>query len=99
MVRTARIGTARSLSNRKIYPEFKNLVIAGKTGTAQVPNPKGGKQLNIAWFVGFAPADSPQIAIAVAMEGHVPGEEYGGGMIAAPIAGAILKAWVAKHPK
>ncbi len=94
MVRTVQIGTARRL---KLIPELRSLGIAGKTGTAQVPNPKGGRQLNIAWFVGFAPADSPRIAIAVAMEGHVPGEEYGGGVIAAPIAGEILKTWSAKH--
>ncbi|MDR0901681.1 MAG: peptidoglycan glycosyltransferase [Opitutaceae bacterium] len=97
MVRTVQIGTARSI--KRFNPELRDLSIAGKTGTAQVPNPKGGKQLNIAWFVGFAPADNPRIAISVAMEGHVPGEEYGGGVIAAPIAGAIFKAWAAKQPK
>jgi penicillin-binding protein 2 len=96
MVRTVTIGTGRRL-NPRAFPEFQNLAIAAKTGTAQMANPKGGKYLNIAWFIGFAPAENPQIAIAVAMDGHVPGEEYGGGAIAAPIAGEILKTWAARR--
>ncbi|MDQ4059173.1 MAG: penicillin-binding transpeptidase domain-containing protein [Actinomycetota bacterium] len=53
--------------------------IAGKTGTAEVD--VGGKRKNHAWFVSFAPIDSPQVAIAVV-------SEYGGigGQVAAPIA-------------
>lgn len=49
---------------------------AGKTGTAQ--NPHGADH---AWFVGFAPADEPTIALAIIVEnaGH-------GGSIAAPVA-------------
>lgn len=96
MKRTVTRGTGRRLGPRS-FPELQNLEIAAKTGTAQMANPRGGKYLNIAWFIGFAPADAPQIAIAVAMDGHVPGEEYGGGAIAAPIAGEILKAWSAKR--
>jgi len=48
---------------------------AGKTGTAQ--NPHGDDH---AWFIGYAPVDKPQIAIAVVVEnsGH-------GGSVAAPI--------------
>jgi peptidoglycan glycosyltransferase len=37
--------------------------VAGKTGTAEVT---GG--VNQAWFIGFAPADDPKIAIAVTVE-------------------------------
>jgi penicillin-binding protein 2 len=49
---------------------------AGKTGTAQ--NPHGEDH---AWFIGYAPANDPEVAIAVVVEnsGH-------GGAIAAPIA-------------
>jgi penicillin-binding protein 2 len=98
MERTVKIGTGRRLNSRA-FPELQNLAIAAKTGTAQMANPQGGKFLNIAWFIGFAPAENPQIAIAVAMDGHVPGEEYGGGAIAAPIAGEILKTWAAKRAR
>ena len=56
--------------------------VAGKTGTAE--NEKAGK--THAWFIGFAPADNPQIAICVM-------KEYsgrGGGSVCAPIAGKII---------
>jgi peptidoglycan glycosyltransferase len=44
--------------------------VAGKTGTAEVPGNEacGGGDLNQAWFIGFAPADEPKIAIAVSIE-------------------------------
>ena len=54
--------------------------VAGKTGTAQ--NPRGEDH---SWFIGYAPIDSPRLAIAVLVE-H--GGE--GGETAAPIAGEIL---------
>lgn len=50
--------------------------IAGKTGTAE--NPHGEPH---AWFIGFAPADDPQIALAVIVENG-----GAGGSVAAPIA-------------
>ena len=45
--------------------------MAGKTGTAETPGNKscgGGADENQAWFIGFAPADDPQIAIAASVE-------------------------------
>jgi peptidoglycan glycosyltransferase len=45
--------------------------VAGKTGTAETPGNKacgGGSDENQAWFIGFAPADDPQIAIAASVE-------------------------------
>ncbi|RRJ99084.1 peptidoglycan glycosyltransferase [Opitutaceae bacterium TAV3] len=86
-------GTGRILNT----PLFKipDLRIAGKTGTAQKRTSQG--TLNFAWFVGFAPIESPRIAIAVMLEGDTPGEDTGGGRYAAPVAGAILKAWHAKR--
>jgi peptidoglycan glycosyltransferase len=45
--------------------------VAGKTGTAETPGNKacgGGIDENQAWFIGFAPADDPQIAIAASVE-------------------------------
>jgi len=74
------------------------LRIAGKTGTAQTT--RDGNKINIAWFVCFAPVENPQIAIAVAIEGDTPGEQFAGGHYSAPVAQAVLKAWFEKsqHP-
>ncbi len=60
---------------------LKNIEVAGKTGTAQ--NDTGKEH---AWFMGFAPADDPRIAIAVILEN----EGSSGGQSAAPIARQIL---------
>jgi peptidoglycan glycosyltransferase len=63
--------------------------VAGKTGTAQTvegANPH-------TWFIAFAPADDPQIAIAVIVEnGGSFGSEATGGAVAAPIARAVMLA-------
>ena len=58
---------------------IENINVAGKTGTAQVPNRIN--QNNDAWFVGFSPFDNPEIAVVVVVEGG-----GGGGKVAAPIA-------------
>ena len=45
--------------------------VAGKTGTAETPGSNacgGGSEENQAWFMGFAPAEDPKIAIAVSVE-------------------------------
>ena len=88
-------GTGRILQT----PRFRTpgLRIAGKTGTAQKRTPEG--TINFAWFVGFVPVENPQVAIAVMMEGDVPGENFGGGHYAAPVAGAIIKAWAEKNER
>ena len=87
-------GTARILSEDRLLPKIPGLRIGGKTGTAQKQSEKG--IINFAWFIGFAPIENPQIAIAVAIEGDTPGEETGGGLYAAPVAHAILKTWQEK---
>jgi len=72
--------------------------IAGKTGTAQVAEMRGGfvksEQLayairDHAWFVAYAPAENPEIAVAVLVEhgGH-------GGSAAAPLAKAVIERYV-----
>lgn len=66
--------------------------IAGKTGTAQ-KRVEGGRNINFAWFICFAPIERPEIAIAIAIEGDTPGEETGGGIYAVPVAYAILSKW------
>jgi peptidoglycan glycosyltransferase len=63
-----------------------NLSVAGKTGTAET----GVSGLNTAWFIAFAPADNPKIAIAVTIE-RTP--EFGG-TIAAPIAAKVITAYL-----
>lgn len=64
--------------------------IAGKTGTAQKVGTGGyvpGKY--VASFVGFAPADNPQVAMLVIID--EPVGIYYGGQIAAPVFGAAIK--------
>jgi penicillin-binding protein A len=61
--------------------------VAGKTGTAQ--NQSGAPH---AWFVGFAPAEDPQVAVAVIVEhGGDVGSEATGGRVAAPIAAQMMR--------
>lgn len=58
--------------------------VAGKTGTAETPFNEscgGGSEDNQAWFIGFAPADDPEIAIAATVECTLAF----GGDVAAPI--------------
>jgi penicillin-binding protein A len=58
--------------------------VAGKTGTAETPGNRacgGGIDENQAWFIGFAPADAPEVAIAATVECT---EQFGND-IAAPI--------------
>ena len=46
-----------------------------------------------AWFIGFAPAEDPQVAVAVVVEeGGDAGSEATGGRVAAPIAKAVVQA-------
>ena len=63
--------------------------VAGKTGTAQHAP---GRPPH-AWFIGFAPADDPRVAVAVLVEdGGSLGSEATGGKLAAPIAQAVMRA-------
>jgi peptidoglycan glycosyltransferase len=58
--------------------------VAGKTGTAEIDIQRG---INQAWFIGFAPADDPQIAVAATVE-RTSGF---GGEVAAPIAQQVME--------
>ena len=63
--------------------------VAGKTGTAQVAE---GTNPTV-WFVGFAPADNPTVAVAVVLpDGGDVGAEATGGAVAAPIARQVMEA-------
>ena len=61
--------------------------VAGKTGTAQTGNDNPA----VAWFVAFAPAASPQVAVAVVVE-DAGAPEVSGNQLAAPIAKAVIEA-------
>ncbi|MCL5057343.1 MAG: penicillin-binding transpeptidase domain-containing protein [Actinobacteria bacterium] len=60
--------------------------VAGKTGSAQ--NPHGQTH---AWFIGFAPAENPAIAVAVVVE-----NAGGGGNVAAPVARELMRLYLKK---
>jgi penicillin-binding protein A len=68
--------------------------VAGKTGTAETPGNiacGGGSEENQAWFMGFAPADEPKIAIAATVECT---EQFGND-VAAPIFRDVAEAILA----
>ncbi len=88
-----REGTAKILTQVASL-RVPGVRIAGKTGTAQIKRPQG--QVDEAWFIGFAPIENPQIAVAVAIDGTVPGENFAGGLESTPVASAILKKYFEK---
>lgn len=59
--------------------------VAGKTGTAET---QYGTALNNVWFIAFAPAQDPTVAVAVTLKG-VPGQ---GATFAAPVAKQVMEA-------
>jgi peptidoglycan glycosyltransferase len=61
--------------------------VAGKTGTAQT----GNDNPSVAWFVAFAPAQSPEVAVAVVVE-DAGAPEVSGNQLAAPIAKDVIEA-------
>lgn len=69
--------------------QIPGVTVAGKTGTAQ-----HGEGANPhAWFVSFAPAEAPEVAVAViVLDGGSLSSEATGGQLAAPIARAVLEA-------
>lgn len=80
MIDAVRHGTATAAA-------ISGVQVAGKTGSAQ--NPHGRTH---AWFIGFAPADQPRLAIAVVLE-----NAGSGGAAAAPVAGKILAEALKKY--
>jgi penicillin-binding protein A len=63
--------------------------VAGKTGTAQTSK----ERPPFAWFTAFAPADNPQVAVAVMIEdAGVERNEIAGGTLAAPVAKKVMEA-------
>jgi peptidoglycan glycosyltransferase len=64
--------------------QIPGIKVAGKTGTAET---EFGKKINNVWFIGFAPADNPRVAVAVT----VKGVQGFGGDFAAPIAKDLMQ--------
>jgi len=59
--------------------------VAGKTGTAET----SVRNVYTAWFIAFAPAENPKVAVAVVLEKQLNGF---GGAVAAPIAKQVMQA-------
>ncbi|WP_210651011.1 penicillin-binding protein 2 [Nocardioides sp. SYSU D00065] len=82
LVATVESGTATPA-------QIPGVEVAGKTGTAQ----STADQPPYAWFVSFAPADDPQVAVAVLVQSSdTAREEIAGGLLGGPIAKAIMEA-------
>jgi cell division protein FtsI/penicillin-binding protein 2 len=82
---TAKDGTAPKAA-------LDHYTVAGKTGTAQVPGPGGylpGKYVSS--FIGFLPADNPEICVSVLIEEPDKKAGYYGGHTAAPHFKAIAE--------
>jgi penicillin-binding protein 2 len=76
--------------------KLPDILVAGKTGTSQVISGTRGKGKVLprkyrdhAWFIAFAPADAPEVAVACVIE-HAGA---GGGAVAAPIVRTVLDAY------
>jgi peptidoglycan glycosyltransferase len=77
MTRVVASGTATSA-------QIPGIDVAGKTGTAET----GRAGANDTWFIAFAPANAPRVAIAVGLHNQAGT----GGSTAAPIAKAVIEA-------
>jgi len=68
--------------------QLPGIRVAGKTGTAETG---GAGTLNTTWFIAFAPANAPRVAIAVVLQNQAGA----GGTTAAPIARSVMQALLA----
>ena len=85
-LRDMMVGVVNSGTGRRA--RIPGVQVGGKTGTAQ-----HGEGPPFAWFIGFAPAEAPRVAVAVVVEeGGGLGDEATGGALAAPMARAVMQA-------
>jgi penicillin-binding protein A len=83
MVAVVQTGTANDSLGGAAYP------VAAKTGTANSTEDKAP----FAWMVAFAPADNPQVAVAVIVEStDIARDEVSGNRLAGPIAKSVMDA-------
>jgi penicillin-binding protein 2 len=83
IVRQTLLGAVQEPDGTAHRAAVAGLRVAGKTGTAEFDTQQG--RIKRAWFIGFAPYDAPQVAVAVVIE-----DAGSGGHDAAPLAGKIL---------
>lgn len=91
LIREAMRGVVASgTATRLAVPGFD---VGGKTGTAQLGTEPPRSH---AWIIGFAgpPGEDPTIAVAVIIEGQAGASEQTGGRVAAPVAQAVLAAFL-----
>ena len=82
MVKVVQVGTGTTA-------QIPGIQVAGKTGTAQ----SAASRPPYAWFVSFAPADNPKVAVAVLIQdAGVDRNQISGAGLAAPIAKAVMRA-------
>jgi penicillin-binding protein 2 len=94
LIQLAMAGVVNEAGGTGGAARLPGIIAAGKTGTAQVVSLGKRGRRDHAWFVAFAPLESPQLAIAVMIEhgGH-------GGEAAAPIARKIFEAYFHLPPR
>jgi penicillin-binding protein 2 len=102
-VRSGMIGVVNAGDGTAHGARLRDVIVAGKTGTAQVIKEAQGvrvkenagpeKYRDHAWFMAFAPADHPRIAVACIVEhgGH-------GGSSAGPVVKAVMQEFFMKNP-
>lgn len=76
------------------FAKVSGFAVAGKTGTAQKVDPKGGYMSGkyVVSFVGFMPAEDPEFACLVMVdEARVSEEQNYGGLVAAPVFSKIAE--------
>jgi penicillin-binding protein A len=66
------------------HAQIPGIPVAGKTGTAETGRPG----IYTSWFIAFAPADHPRLAVAVVLQNQT----QAGGFVAAPIAKQVMQA-------
>lgn len=77
--------------------QIEGLRIAGKTGTADFR--AHGENVNLAWFIGTAPVENPQIAVVVMVEGTSSSDRFHGGSTAGPVAKDIFLEFIEQYPE
>jgi peptidoglycan glycosyltransferase len=90
---TSREGTGGPANITDLGPD---VVVGGKTGTADVGTTSASREAPDAWFTGFALVKGvPRIAVAVVIEnGGVAGNETTGGLAAGPVAKQVMEAYL-----
>ncbi|MSQ47101.1 MAG: penicillin-binding protein 2 [Deltaproteobacteria bacterium] len=96
MVRAGMTDVVNGRGGTGAKAKLPDIVVAGKTGTSQVISGTRGKGKVLArqyrdhaWFIAFAPAEAPEVAVACIIE-HAGA---GGGAVAAPTVRAVLDAY------